>query len=167
EDGGPEKMSIDDIMAVTGRRDRNAIKSLLHKMRSDGEGVSEKGRYSLASQEVPLNAVDRVDRRGFDDQSAQQTIDKSGRLDSENGQRKSKRAVNGDASVDRALTATESHRSLVDNADLDASQRVNAVNGPDIETTAPVALDPSDPGPFQPILSRPPQGRSQAGRGQP
>src|SRR5262249_24652866 len=55
KDASPEKMSIDDIMAVTGRRDRNAIKSLLHKMRSDGEVVSEKGRYSLASQEVPLN----------------------------------------------------------------------------------------------------------------
>src|SRR5262245_14774476 len=129
KDADPEKMSIGDIMSATDRRDRNATKSLLHKMRIAGEVVSEKGRYSLASQEVHLNAVDRVDRRGFDDQPTQQGIDESGILDSENGQRKSKRAVNGDASVDRTLTATDGHRSLIDNADFDHGQRVNAVNG--------------------------------------
>src|SRR5262249_34116024 len=90
KDAAPRKMSIAEIMAATDRRDRDATKSLLHKMRSAGEVVSEKGRYSLASQEAPLNAVDCVDRRGFDDQPTQQAIDKSGMPDPENGKRKSK-----------------------------------------------------------------------------
>jgi hypothetical protein len=119
--------------------------------------VSEKGRYSLASQEAPLNGVDRVDRRGFDDQPAQQDIDKTGIPDSENGKRKSKWAVNSDASVDRALTATDSHKSLAENEDLHDSQRVNAVNGSCIEIAARVALDPSDPGPIPPCLLRAPK----------
>jgi AAA domain len=42
KDAAPEKMSIGDIVAVTGRRDRNATKVLLHKMRTAGEVVSEK-----------------------------------------------------------------------------------------------------------------------------
>jgi predicted transcriptional regulator len=53
KEAAPEKMSISDIMSATDRRDRDATKSLLHKMRSAGEVVSEKGRYSLASQEAP------------------------------------------------------------------------------------------------------------------
>jgi AAA domain len=147
KDAAPEKMSIGDIMSATDRRDRDATKSLLHKMRSAGEVVSEKGRYSLASQETPQNAVDRVDRRGFDDQPPQQANDDSGISDSENGKRKSKRVVNGDASVDRALTATDSHKSVADNADLDDGQRVNAVNG----------SFRSDPGPIPDCLLRAPK----------
>lgn len=157
KEAAPEKMSISDIMSATDRRDRDATKSLLHKMRSAGEVVSEKGRYSLASQEAPLNVVDRVDRRGFDDQPAQQDIDKSGIPDSENGKRKSKWAVNSDASVDRALTATDSHRSLAENEDLHDSQRVNAVNGSYREMAQCIALDPSDPGPIPDFLLRAPK----------
>src|SRR6478672_7344285 len=65
--------------------------------------------------------------------------------------------VNGRSTVNRALTATDSHRSLADNADLGDSQRVNAVNGSCREIGVRVALDPSDPGPIPDCLLRAPK----------
>src|SRR5262245_1552402 len=124
----PDRMSIDDIMAATERRDRGAIKSLLHKMRVAGEVVSENGRYSLPPAD-PLNPVDRVDRGHSDGDLDDQCTDNASVSDADGGQRNGQRAVNGQRSIDRALTDTKTDKPLNGASNSDSGQQVNAVNG--------------------------------------
>ena len=129
KDAAPEKMSIGDIVAVAGRRDRNATKVLLHKMRAAGELVSEKGRYSLPSQDNSLNASNRVNRSGFDHASASQDIENSRTSDSDAVTSNGYRSVTCDVIGNRAVTAADSHNLLPDDTDFENGYRVNAVTG--------------------------------------
>jgi AAA domain len=124
----PDRMSIDDIMAATERRDRGAIKSLLHKMRGAGEVVSENGRYSLPPAD-PLNAVDRVDRGHSNGDLGDQCTDNASVSDADGGQRNGQRTANGQQSVDDPLTGTKAAKLVNANNNFNSGQRVNAVNG--------------------------------------
>src|SRR5262249_32595626 len=139
-----EPMSIPDIMAATERTDRSATKALLHKMRTDGEVVSAKGRYSLARAVPPLNSVDRVDRDVSGATEPCQPIDEAGGISTEE---RSTEAVNGrstvNAALTEALTGDGKSKSLNGNENGGSGQRVNAVNG--IESGEPPAADPGIP----------------------
>ena len=100
KDGAPNPMSTTDIMAVTERSDRGAIKSLLHKMRTAGEVVSPRPGYHALPGGDPLNAVDAVDGQ---DPSKGKYIDKTGISASKGRQRRRQRASTGSESVDGAL----------------------------------------------------------------
>ena len=130
----PDRMSIDDIMAATERRDRGAIKSLLHKMRVAGEVASEKGRYSLPPAD-PLNAVDRVDQEGSTAFRAASISDADG------GQRSSQPSVNSQRCVDRALIGTKTDKPLNAASNSDPDQQVNAANGLEYSKPADDGLD--------------------------
>jgi hypothetical protein len=123
-----EPMSIPDIMAATERTDRCATKALLHKMRTAGEVVSEKGRYSLSPADLS-NAVDRVDRDNFLTPPSLQSIDDADGFPPEG---RSTAAVNGrstvNGGVDRALTTENSAKCLKDSQNSRSGQQVNAVN---------------------------------------
>jgi AAA domain len=123
-----EPMSIPDIMAATERTDRCATKALLHKMRTAGEVVSEKGRYSLSPADLS-NAVDRVDRDNLLTPPSLQSIDDADGFPPEG---RSTAAVNGrstvNGGVDRALTTENSAKCLKDSQNSRSGQQVNAVN---------------------------------------
>jgi hypothetical protein len=160
KDAAPEKMSIGVLMAVTGRRDRNATKVLLHKMRAAGEVVSEKGRYSLPPQGDPLNASNRGNRSGFDHLSASQDIGNSRTSDSDAVTGNGYRAVTDDAIGNQVVTAADSHNRLSDSANFENGYRVTAVTGVErgpifsVTSSRETTDDPSDPGPIPESLRR-------------
>jgi hypothetical protein len=122
----PDPMSISDIMAASERRDRNATKSLLHKMKTAGEVIAERGRYSLPPTD-PLNSVDRVDREPVSASAVNQGPHNATVSGMANGQRNGQRAVNGQWSIDRALTGTKTDKPLNAASNSDPGQQVNAV----------------------------------------
>jgi hypothetical protein len=124
----PDRMSIDDIMAATERRDRGATKSLLHKMKVAGEVVSEKGKYSLTPAD-PLGAVDRVDRETLGGGHEAQRCDNANVFESNVGQRGGQHSVNVQRRVDRPLTNKKTNKPLNKDDNSHSSQQVNAVNG--------------------------------------
>jgi AAA domain len=121
-----EPMSISDIMAATERTDRNATKSLLHKMKTAGEVISERGCYSLAPTDL-LNSVDRVDWEPVSAAAVNPRPHNATVSGMANGQRNGQRAVNGQRSIDRALTGTNKDKPLNAASNSDPGQRVNAV----------------------------------------
>jgi AAA domain-containing protein len=123
----PDPMSIGDIMAATERRDRNATKSLLHKMKTAGEVISERGCYSLPPTDL-LNSVDRVDWEPVSASAVNQGPHNATVSGMANGQRNGQRAVNGQRSVDQALTGTKTDKPLNAASNSDSGQQVNAVN---------------------------------------
>jgi hypothetical protein len=129
KNGKPVAMSLDDLLAVTERSDRGALKSLLHKMRKDGQVVSPRtGYYALPGKDL-LNGVDRVDRAHSEGDSRGQGVDNTDVSGSNGGQRAGQRPVNGGESVDRALTSPDLTKQLADHANSHPGQLVNAVNG--------------------------------------
>jgi hypothetical protein len=138
--GAPDPMSISDIMAASERRDRNATKSLLHKMKTAGEVISESGRYSLPPTD-PLNSVDRVDREPVSASAVNQGPHNATVSGMANGQRNGQRAVNGQRSVDQALTGTKMDKPLNAASNSDPGQQVNAVNGLEYSKPADDGLD--------------------------
>ena len=115
-------------MTATERRDRGPLKSLLHKMRKANEVVSPRvGYYALPSN--PLNSVDRVDREPASASAVNQGPHNATVSGMANGQRNGQRAVNGQRSVDQALTGTKTDKPLNAASNSDPGQQVDAVNG--------------------------------------
>jgi hypothetical protein len=133
----PDPMAISDIMAATERRDRNATKSLLHKMKTAGEVISKKGRYSLPPIHA-VNSVDRVDREAAAVNQGPYNSTVSGMV---NGQRNGQRPVNGRRSAGQALTGTKTDKPLSPANESDSGQQINAVNGLEHSNAADDGLD--------------------------
>ena len=142
-------MAISDIMAATERRDRNATKSLLHKMKTAGEVISKKGRYSLP----PIHAVNSVDRVDGEATAVNQGPYNSTVSGMANGQRSGQRPVNGRRGADQALTGTKTDKPLNPDNDSDSGQQVNAVNGLEHSKAADDGLDIPDFLPRRPAHS--------------
>jgi hypothetical protein len=100
----------------------------LHKMKTAGEVISERGCYSLPPTDL-LNSVDRVDWEPVSASAVNQGHHNATVSGMTNGQRNGQRAVNGQRSFDRPLTAEEVVRPLDSNGNPGPGQRVNAVNG--------------------------------------
>ena len=145
----PDPMAISDIMAATERRDRNATKSLLHKMKTAGEVISKKGRYSLP----PIHAVNSVDRVDGEATAVNQGPYNSTVSGMANGQRSGQRPVNGRRGADQALTGTKTDKPLNPDNDSDSGQQVNAVNGLEHSKAADDGLDIPDFLPRRPAHS--------------
>jgi hypothetical protein len=155
-----EAMSIPDIMAATERTDRNATKVLLHKMRTAGEVVSTKGRYSLVP-ENPLSGGNRVNRADSEPAATPQTIDDAGEISPDG---RLPQAVNGRLTVNdavtEAVTAEEQPKCLDSNENNGSGYRVNAVTGVErgpifsVTSSRETTDDPSDPGPIPECLRR-------------
>jgi len=124
----PDPMSIGDIMAATERRDRNATKSLLHKMKTAGEVTSEKGYYSLPPTDLPTS-VDRVDLELGSASPVSHYSDNQTIPGIANSQCSGQCLVNAPLTIDPSLTAGKVVNPLKANGNSDPVQRVNAVNG--------------------------------------
>jgi hypothetical protein len=140
--GNPVAMSLSDIMVAIERSDRGPVKSLLHKMRKDDQVVSPRTGYYALPGKDRLNGVDRVDRAMSEGPDNGQVVENAAVSDGHSGQRTGQQPVNGQRSVDRALTEQETTNDLNGNEDSDPGQRVNAVNGvdkadPEIEADNP------------------------------
>jgi hypothetical protein len=119
---------IDDILAATDRSDRSALRSLLHKMRKDRQVVSPRVGYHALPGGDPLNCVDAVDGAASEPVGDDQGIDNTTVSDLALRQRGRQRGVNGNESVDGALTEPENAKHLDGNENSGQRQRVNGVN---------------------------------------
>jgi hypothetical protein len=135
-------MTLDDILAATERSDRSALRSLLHKMRKDRQVVSPRVGYHALPGGYSLNSVDAVDGAAAEPVGDDQGTDNTTVSDLALRQRGRQRGVNGNESVDGALTRPENAKHLDGNENTGQRQRVNGVNG--IEHSEPTASDGLD-----------------------
>jgi AAA domain len=138
--GKPNAMTLDDILAATERSDRGALRSLLHKMRKDHQVVGPRVGYHALPGD-PLNSVDAVDGVASEPVGDDQSIDNTTVSETALRQRGRQRGVNGNESVDGALTGPENAKCLDGNENPGQRQRVNGVNG--VEHSEPTATVPS------------------------
>jgi hypothetical protein len=143
--GKPNAMTLDDILAATERSDRSALRSLLHKMRKANEVVSPRVGYHALPGD-PLNSVDAVDGAASEPVGDDQGIDNTTVSETALRQRGRQRGVNGNESVDGALTGPENAKCLDGNENSGQRQRVNGVN--EIEHGEPTATVPLDDDPI-------------------